>query len=202
MIGTVHIVVAMKPLSGNFVQNAKKHGVAGLNIDGARITTSDVLKAGSGGLLSNVRDQKEYPKEHGFRQAAGGRFPSNVILQHLEGCRRIGIKKVKSDKDAGRKATKARSWKNQSVAGISRVGYAGADGKETVEQWECEEGCPVGAMDQQSGDTSSTRSSGNENNPKRGGNTTPAWGMSDGRETKDYRDSGGASRFFKVVRGG
>lgn len=37
---------------------------------------------------------------------------------------------------------------------------------------------------------------GNPNNPKRGGNSTPIWGMSDGRETHDYRDSGSASRFF------
>lgn len=143
MTGTVHIVVAMKPMAGNFVANAKKHGVAGLNIDGARIGTSEVLKAGAGGLLSNVRDQKEYPEAPGFVQAAGGRWPANVILD---------------------------------------VGMAMA-------------------MDGQSGDTSSTRSSGNENNPKRGGNTTPAWGMSDGRETTDYRDFGGASRYFKVVKG-
>ena len=80
MIGTLHIVIAMKPLDGNFVANAKKYGVAGLNIDGCRISTSEILKAGSGGLLSNVRDQKEYPEEHGFKQAAGGRWPANVIL--------------------------------------------------------------------------------------------------------------------------
>ena len=37
---------------------------------------------------------------------------------------------------------------------------------------------------------------GNPNNPKRGGNSEPLWGMSDGRETHDYRDSGSAARFF------
>ena len=37
---------------------------------------------------------------------------------------------------------------------------------------------------------------GNTNNPKRGGNSEPLWGMSDGRETHDYRDSGSASRYF------
>jgi hypothetical protein len=31
------IIVAMKPLDGTFAQNAMKHGVAGLNIDGSRI---------------------------------------------------------------------------------------------------------------------------------------------------------------------
>ena len=31
MKGVIHIVVAMKPLDGNFVENAIQHGVAGLN---------------------------------------------------------------------------------------------------------------------------------------------------------------------------
>jgi hypothetical protein len=29
----------MKPLDGTFAENAQQHGVAGLNIDGARIET-------------------------------------------------------------------------------------------------------------------------------------------------------------------
>lgn len=37
-----HIVLAMKPLDGNFVENALKHGVSGLNIDGCRIRTTEV----------------------------------------------------------------------------------------------------------------------------------------------------------------
>jgi hypothetical protein len=34
------IIVCMKPRDGTFVENALKHGVAGLNIDGGRVTTS------------------------------------------------------------------------------------------------------------------------------------------------------------------
>lgn len=41
---------------------------------------------------------------------------------------------------------------------------------------------------------------GNTNNPKRGGNSTPIWGISDGRETNDYRDSGSAARFFYCAK--
>lgn len=41
---------------------------------------------------------------------------------------------------------------------------------------------------------------GNPNNPKRGGNSIPTWGMSDGRDTYDYRDSGSASRFFYCAK--
>ena len=41
---------------------------------------------------------------------------------------------------------------------------------------------------------------GNANNPKRGGNSTPIWGISDGRETNDYRDSVSAARFFYCAK--
>jgi site-specific DNA-methyltransferase (adenine-specific) len=78
------IVVAMKPVDKNFVNNALTHGVAGLNIDGCRIEALDQKKLeknwnrkqsknegiGSDGLkeidLSNRKSQ--------------GRWPSNVIL--------------------------------------------------------------------------------------------------------------------------
>jgi len=61
---------------------------------------------------------------------------------------------------------------------------------------DCQDGCPVKALGDQSGDCSSARSSGNMNNPKRGGNTTPSWGISDGSETHDFRDKGTEARFF------
>ncbi len=146
MISTLHIVVAMKPLDGNFVQNALRYGVAGINIDGCRIGTDDILTGSGSPPLKhggqNHRPFHDTAKPLGINQSPFGRWSANVIL----------------------------------------------------------EGGSVKAMDEQSGDTSSTRSSGNMNNPKRGGNSQPAWGMSDGRDTIDYRDSGGASRFFKQVR--
>ena len=92
MIGTLHIVVAMKPLAGSFVDNARKHGVAGLNIDGVRIEGSK--GAGVWGTSNKTikTDRKfnaspemtEYRSEQHF----GGRFPANVILE--EG-RSVGI---------------------------------------------------------------------------------------------------------------
>ena len=37
VIDVIHIVVAMKPIEGNFAQNALEHGVAGINVDETRI---------------------------------------------------------------------------------------------------------------------------------------------------------------------
>jgi hypothetical protein len=215
MIGTLHIVLAMKPLEGNFVQNALKHGVAGLNIDGSRISANgDKL---NGGRVSTKTEGCDRPWKHDVgaveacrkrgdeavaKAESLGRGPSNVLLGHLSGCKKVGVKKVSGTATSNGDAEIGEE-SNGVVKSLRRGKFINRtiDGKETIEAWECQEGCPVKAMDEQSGNTSSTRSSGNKNNPKRGGNTQPAWGMSDGRETVDYRDSGGASRFFKQIKG-
>ncbi|HEY3526791.1 MAG TPA: site-specific DNA-methyltransferase [Nitrososphaeraceae archaeon] len=70
------ILLCMKPLDGTFAQNAEKWGVAGLNIDECRISTTDKLQ-GSGnrnGLF-----------EGGFSSSPPnfsnlGRWPSNLLL--------------------------------------------------------------------------------------------------------------------------
>ena len=68
------IIVAMKPLDGTFAQNAIKHGVAGLNIDGARIATEDdrapngIYGNGNG---TNLTASASNPS---------GRWPANLIL--------------------------------------------------------------------------------------------------------------------------
>lgn len=96
------IICARKPLGGTVVNNVLKWGTGGINIDDCRVPTGDVLKAGSGGLLSHVRDGKPYPngrkgeksverrytKEGGTNFSAtpgpyggseSGRFPANLI---------------------------------------------------------------------------------------------------------------------------
>jgi len=92
--------------------------------------------------------------------------------------------------------------------GSGRMGYHGADGSNPGRE------NPNGrfpanvlldevaakALDEQSGDRSSTRANGNPGEPRRGGNSTPLWGMSNGRETHDFRDLRGASRFYYVAK--
>jgi hypothetical protein len=200
MIGTLHIVLAMKPLEGNFVQNAFKHGVAGLNIDGSRISgpKGDGVWGTSNKTINRDRKFNASPTMGEYRSEAhaGGRWPSNVILGHLEGCRCVGNKKVAGEKFRGLKGTKARSWKNQSVDGINRVGHADADGKETVEAWDCQEGCPAKAMDEQSGVRKTTWVSKSHKNNRKDG----FLGAVGHPGEQGFNDSGGASRFFKQVK--
>jgi hypothetical protein len=230
MIAIFHIAVAMKPLGGNFAQNGLNHGVAGLNIDAARISMSDALKAGSGGLLSHQRDGKAYPRGRGGEKTAEkrytddgntncamkpgprggdakGRWPANVILGHPPGCRLSGTERVRSPirrpngKPIYNTDGKAVNWNDNDVKDTTIRTYADDDGMESVDAWDCKGGCPVRLLGEQSGDKSSTRASGNPNNPRHGSKNRQAtsYDWNPERESNDYRDTGTAARFFKQV---
>jgi site-specific DNA-methyltransferase (adenine-specific) len=71
------ILVAMKPCAGTFAQNAERHGVAGLHIDGARIGTGDTWDGGG--------PPKPRTGGIGFASSSSsshalGRWPANVLL--------------------------------------------------------------------------------------------------------------------------
>lgn len=75
------ICLARKPLSESTIaKNVLKYGTGGLNIDGTRIATEDVLSIGSNNRSNSsvnfgMKDDKDAQQQH-----AAGRFPSNVIL--------------------------------------------------------------------------------------------------------------------------
>jgi DNA modification methylase len=73
------ILVCMKPLDGTFAENALRHGVAGLNVDGCRIGTADDLTA-----HSQYADRANtFNASAGNRtriQQPSGRWPANLIL--------------------------------------------------------------------------------------------------------------------------
>ena len=67
-----------KPVEGTIAQNVLKYGVGGINIDGCRIQTDELLNGGGGKLWSHYRDdtlENAQPKEN----LTGGRFPANLI---------------------------------------------------------------------------------------------------------------------------
>lgn len=88
------IVVAMKPLDKTFVNNALTWGVAGLNIDGCRISTDEklspvpgvqarfqklVVKQGARPYKNGLPAEKE-GKDDTYYPSLLGRWPANVIL--------------------------------------------------------------------------------------------------------------------------
>jgi len=76
------VSLSMKPMVGNFVDNALGYGISGLNIDSARLPVEDgiELSGGSGGLLSHIRDNKPYGNDNGYIPSQLGRWPKNVLL--------------------------------------------------------------------------------------------------------------------------
>ena len=206
-----------KPLSENTVaSNVLKHGVGGLNIDGCRI--------GTGGEALSCSKADPYHAADGTQrtwnptstrgidrtQHQAGRWPANLILQHLDGCRCGGEKKVKACGVGAFKRSTAKDRNGQTGAaygaesrpeGTEYVNYADAEGKETIANWICAEGCPVKALDEQSGTLSSPPSyirgvaSGNVSV------YSPGIGDKEAAVSVNYGDKGGASRFFKQVGG-
>ena len=91
-MNAVHIVVAMKPIEGNYAENALEHGVAGINVDESRVATSDNLNGGtysiggkSGPMQGDLRTGASLGMfspgarpDYEYKQPEG-RWPANVI---------------------------------------------------------------------------------------------------------------------------
>lgn len=201
MTGVTHIVLAMKPLQGNFAENALKYGVSGLNIDGCRVESElQENRERHGGGSSDI-----FPEQGNKPIYPSGRFPANVILGHSEGCKCVGTKKVKSTANTKRSRDKSSNPYHLTTEcfdnnkPVAPSGYAGSDGKEEIEAWECVEGCPIKTIDGQSGVTVSTG----------GQKSLGAFRNGDiygkGKDVREkgnpgFGDIGGASRFFKQVK--
>ena len=208
------IHVLRKPLSeGTVTANTLRHGTGGLNIDASRISTDDNLNGGAYAEspterwdgAENWRYKRGEQGNAGEYQQPSGRWPANVILQHLDGCRCDGIKKVKS---AGWKDTDIHKGgegvaDNFGATGITGRHYADKDGKETVANWVCEPGCPVAALDEQSGVIKGVvrQPTGKAVYPTDG--AAMNWNSNSviDNTVRGFGDTGGASRFYKQVGG-
>jgi DNA modification methylase len=81
------IIIAMKPLDGTFAQNAKKWGVAGINIDASRIEAKDQEKLSKNWDRETITDIRSGNYGNGnpsginlTTTAGNGRWPANIIL--------------------------------------------------------------------------------------------------------------------------
>jgi len=198
------IIVAMKPLSGTFAQNALAHGVAGLHIDGARIATESFPATARRTKAHRDENACGYSGPWGVMErgwnGVAGRWPANLVLSHSEGCVCVGKKRVKSGmgftNETAEQRKRAMFNASPPDGGIT---YASPDGTEEVEAWECSPDCPVRLLDEQSGDCSHER---NGLRPLR--RTKPSVTHSLGLGINNhvgpagmaFGDSGGASRFF------
>ena len=205
------IHVLRKPCSESTVAaNVLKHGTGALNIDATRIgTAADVPSVHA---VRQADEMTKYGKDLRREgdvvawEPKGGRWPANVILTHAPGCVQAGVRKVKSFKlkfasegqGIGSK-NGIYSPKGARPAGVE-LGYADADGTETVAAYDCAPGCPVAALDAQSG---VLHARGNQTPTKRGSGGIFWVGNGNGVDPPrpELNDTGGASRFFKQFGG-
>ena len=180
------IIVAMKPLDGTFAQNAARHGVAGLNIDGSRIgTTKNVPASVSRKVHANTYNGgwKEYGETSGVggHDPNIGRWPANLILDE-EAARlldeqsgerkggafsRSGIRAMRENPVYGKPNTTRNAPDNYAdTGGASRFFYCAKASRR-----EREEG--LEGMPEQQVDESREPDAPGANNPRnRGGRTT------------------------------
>ena len=161
-----------------------------LNIDACRVGTASTLRTQRGGI-GYKNDLGEVERVNG---SDAGRYPPNVTLGHADGCVLAGVRRV-----ASASTNTGRGAGGIGAAGLGAVegntGYADPDGTETVDAWECVEGCAVAALDAQAGE----RTSG----VKVGGGYKHDGAFAEGRGgglsadgTACYGDTGSAARFF------
>jgi len=154
------ITVARKPLEGSVAKNILKHGTGALNIDASRIGT-DVVRVknytsrGKGGCMATY--YTSHVGETYDTRESTGRWPANLILEHLPECRAVGTKKVKGIMGGlhpvRQSGVHAEAGGHQTVgrAQTPRKGHTDLDGTETIPAWECAPGCPVADLDAQAG---------------------------------------------------
>lgn len=208
------ITVARKPLSGTVAINTMAWGTSGIHIEATRIGTGDNLgggayaknptpRAGKDIWSGNRKADTQVFKRGGAGefQPPSGRWPNNVLLQHLPGCQVAGTVILRSRRsetpteDEGR--VDRSQWRIRPTPQTSR-GYGGEDGTETVEQWACQPGCPIAVLDSQSG---VSVSSGGKVSGHNAFGVFREWGGEvEGRGVTHYGDKGGASRYFKQVK--
>ena len=186
------------PLEGTVAENVVKYGCGGLNIDGCRVATGDSYNrapacSGFSGISGYVPGSGRMTDT-----STAGRWPTNLLLVHGPGCKQVGTKKVHPGGGgiarifAGTTpgivygGGKGRGYR----PGLPDMGYVGEDGLETVPNWDCQPGCPVKLLDEQSGTLQTGGPVYQGHGP--GGFSGNIGGM----PTNFAGDSGGASRFF------
>ena len=157
-----------------------------LNIDDVRI--QGTVQRGAGAVGFGVDRDDGYAVGTGREYQSSGRWPATVELSHTPWCVCVGTRTAIRNVETGARHDSASvTAYGDGVNGRSTTGVA-----ETVAAWQCAEGCPVLALDQESGERPGDRPS----RPPRQ-NTTTGYGLAaQPFVTTGYADTVTAARFF------
>lgn len=211
------VVVARKPLAGTVVDTVLAYGTGALNIDATRVATNDKLGGGAESITTPEQkgnegwtrpwmEDPEAQAAHAERVRANvaraedlGRWPANLLLTHGPGCQLVGTRKIKgitgtsAGRMAGKKSPVYGGYTGRSERAGEPTGFVDEDGNETVEAWECAEGCPIAELDAQSGER---KAGGVVKGTEPSHTGKNAYGVYGRVPNKPHSDTGGASRFF------
>jgi len=185
-----------KPIeAGNTVSQVLRTGTGAINIDGCRVRTEDNLNGGA--YAEDASDRHDgtenwrYKRgEAGEFKAPPGRWPANFVLSHSPSCRRVGTQTVEAPTI------------NRFTDGMKPFGDGAGHPYETTgggteerAVYECEPGCPVRKLDEQSGEGVSKQA---PRGQAMGYDDDGAIRAHDHVDVvgRGHNDQGGASRFF------
>ena len=212
------VTLSRRPLSeANVAANVLAHGVGCVNVDGCRVAS------GGEHMVRGVVSRATAPAGD-TRQGAslgwwepgnsfvptnhpGGRWPANLVLAHLQGCERLGSRKVKATSIHGTSTAVRRSGVHSEAGGHQTVGalmpvsgYADEEGMEEVASWACVRGCPVADLDDQSF-AHGIHGAGHARAGIAGSEyAASSFDMGGPRPMGRYGDEGGASRYFQQTQ--
>jgi DNA modification methylase len=206
------ILVFRKPLEGTLVKNVMTHGTGGLNIDATRVrhASKEDFEAHKKGV--DAIREKGGSRDKSWKNAsdlsganevtASGRWPSNLLLQHSASCRKVGTQEIAPHPQGPDRFQKTTGGKFSEAYGNQLA----SDKPEVMPVWECADGCPVQALDEQSGDRPSTLTgradpNGSHQHPGREMHPNSAFLGERTHLSRVYADAGGASRFFTQIQG-
>lgn len=198
------VVMFRKPLSEKSVADQiLKTGTGAINIDGCRVGQEKVSTHSRGSNAAFPKRPSERTVEESGRKTPqnenldvtterSGRWPSNIILVHAEGCKVVGTKKAKAPV-INRFTDGMKPFGEGAGHSFTSTPTGDENGQEDVSVYDCVEGCPVKELDGQSGETVSRpdhRDSGSMDTRNEG----EGWRFK--RQPSQVNDAGGASRFF------
>ena len=152
------ITVARKPLAeANVAANVLAHGAGALNIKATRISTSaaDAIAMewcntpGSHRLQAVDSPIGTFGRSSssGALDTKAGRWPANLILGHLAGCREAGTQSIHVQRGSPGRGAGGQHGTFGHIGKGEGHDFRNADGTETVSAWECAASCPVAALD-------------------------------------------------------
>jgi len=201
------IAVSRKPCSeGSTTANVAQYSCGALNIDACRVRSGAPPKptTAPGWDSVNAKNAEAGYRPDAYRQGGAtyvprseGRWPANLVLWHLSGCVRTGTATA-----PGYTINRWRDGAKPFGGGAGHEYESEQLPEETVDVWECEDGCAVGELGAQSGDRVSTWTKSHQHN-KSDAQPLSKFRPHQGHAMPQgplYADAGTAARFFKQTQ--